>query len=314
MKPHRLKVEKILIEDRQNWLALRRQDVTASTVGCLFDAHPYQTMLGLFAEKTGVQMADEDTTAMRRGRLLESAVAEAFREEHPGWKVVKCRHYYRAPALRLGATPDFIFIDPQGRRGVLQTKTVAPHVFRQTWTDETPPFWIALQTLTEAMLTKSDYGMIGALECDGFKFGFHPYEVPRHPAAERRIQDAVQKFWSDIAEGKVPQIDFRRDAPVLAIMYPRETTGKSVDLRGDNRITELLDTRERAAAAEKAAEAEKQTAENEIKAKLEDAEIGVVNGWRLSFRQQTRKEHMVKESKFRVLRVARDNPKREEAA
>lgn len=313
MKPHRLKIEKIAIESREAWLALRKKDVTASSLAALFDAHPYQTMLGLFAEKTGVPMPSEDSMAMRRGRLLESAVAEAFREEHPGWKIVKCRHYFRAPALRLGASPDFMFVDPEGRHGVLQTKTVAPHVFRQSWTDETPPFWISLQTLTEALLTKSDYAMIGALEVDGFRFQLHPYQVPRHAAAERRIQDAVQKFWSDIADGKVPQIDFRRDAPVLAIMHPKEQTGKALDLRGDNRILELLDTRERAAEAEKAAKGEKDEAENEIKAKLEDAETGIVDGWRMSFRQQTRKSYTVKESTFRVLRVARE-PKREDEA
>jgi predicted phage-related endonuclease len=312
MKSRRIKIEKVVIESREAWLALRKPDVTASTVSCLFDAHPYQTILGLFAEKTGVPMPETDTSAMRRGRLLESAVAEAFREEHPGWKIVKCRHYYHAPALRLGATPDFMFVDPQGRRGVLQTKTVAPMVFRESWTEETPPFWISLQTLCEAMLTRSDYGMIGALEVDGWKFAFHPYEVPRHDAAERRLQDAVIKFWDDIAAGKVPQPDYRRDAPILAVMNPKTAEGKSVDLRGDNRIVELLETRERAAAAESAARVEKKTAETEVKAKLGDAEYGVVNGWRITFRDQTTKEHVVNQHTERRLRISRE--RKEQAA
>ncbi len=168
-----------------------------------------------------VYVEEEDSTVLRRGRLLESAVAQAYQEKHPNYKITKANHYYRASALRLGATPDFLLIDDQGRRAALQAKTVAPVTFKRSWTDETAPTWISLQTLTEAMLMRADYGVIAALVVDGFKFDLHEYIVPRHEAAERRIQDGVAKFWEDIAAGRTPEFQ-AADRSLIAVMYPKE--------------------------------------------------------------------------------------------
>jgi hypothetical protein len=44
---------------------------------------------------------------------------------------------------------------------------------------------------------------------------------------------------------------------------------------------------------------------------LHSAEAAVIHGWRVTFKHQHRKEHTVKASDFRVLRIAKD---REEAA
>jgi predicted phage-related endonuclease len=300
-------IARIAITSREQWLELRKHDITASTVGALFGLSPYLSPAQLFAEKTGRLDPDEpDSMALRRGRLLEGAVAEAFLEEHSGWKVTKAHHYYRDIKRRLGATPDYHLIAPDGRKGVLQSKTVAPYVFKKSWTDQTAPTWITLQTLTEAMLTRSDFGMIAALQVDGYKFELSVYEVPRHDAAERRIQDAVAKFWTDAAEGRAPAIDYTRDGALLAAMYPHHREGASIDLRGDNELPELLEEREAIKANVTIDEARIAEIEARLKEKLTDNEIGLVHGWRLTLREQHRKEYTVKPTSFRVLRVVRE--------
>jgi predicted phage-related endonuclease len=308
MKPKRIKIERIKIVSREQWLRLRAGDVTASTVGAIFNLHPYETPMGLFAAKTGVVMPDVDTQALRRGRLLEGAVAKAFQEMHPGWKVTKANVYLRAPALRLGATPDFFITDETGRHGTLQTKTVAPMVFRKSWTDETPPTWISLQTLTEAMLARADFAMIAALEVDGFRFALHEYRVPRHPSAERRILDGVARFWSDIAAGRTPEFQ-PADRSLLAVMFPRETPGTTVDLRGDNELPGLLRKRERYKSLIDQIKERQHAIETNLMAKMGSNETALVNDWRITFKQQHRKAYEVKETDFRVLRIARDKEK-----
>ena len=140
----RLKVERFPITSREQWLALRSGDVTASTIGALFGLHPYTTSMRLFIEKRDQLAEDqEETQAMRRGRILEDAVRKIYQERHPSFLIKKVQHYYRAPTLRLGATPDFVVKDDQGRKAALQAKTVAPQAFRRNWTDETPPTWIS---------------------------------------------------------------------------------------------------------------------------------------------------------------------------
>jgi len=306
-RPRRLQIQKHRIVTREQWLALREGDITASVVAALFGLHPYETAMGLFAKHTGVAMPEvEDTIAMRRGRLLENAVAQAFLEEHPGWKINKAHLYARAPKLRLGCTPDFHVIDPAGKKGVLQTKTTAPHVFRRSWTEDTPPTWVTLQALTEMMLMKVELGLIAALVCDGYQFKLYTYVVPRHPAAERRIQDTVEQFWSDIAAGRAPKLDFDRDAALLPIIYPREQPGKVADLRTDNNLPVLLAEREQL--KEQLAELEKRrdAIETEVKFRLQDSEAAIVQGWRLTYKLQTRKQYVVPEKSFRVLRAIKD--------
>jgi predicted phage-related endonuclease len=301
-------VERLTFKDRDEWLALRKTDVTASTVAALFGLHPYETALGLYAAKTGVAMPDIDSKVLRRGRLLEGAVAEAVREERPNWSVTKANEYLRDPKIRLGATPDFYIYDADNRRGVLQTKTVAPNAFRSSWTEETPPTWIALQTATEMLLDDADFGVIAALVVDGWNFDLHIYDVPRNAGAEVRIRDAVAKFWDDVAAGVPPKTDHARDDRLLQIIYPRQVPGKEIDLRGDNHVLTLLDEREAAMEKIKTAEAIKTAAETELREKIGDAEIAIVRGWRISLKEVVVKEHVRKASSSRRFFVSRENP------
>ena len=138
-------VERIPAGDRAAWLALRKRDVTASEIAALFDAHPYKTRFGLYADKTGAGVDAGDNPAMRRGRILEPAVAEAWFEERRE-RLVKCDEYLRCSVRRIGATPDYT--RPNGEP--VELKTVAPERWEE-W-GNTPPLAYQLQALVQAML------------------------------------------------------------------------------------------------------------------------------------------------------------------
>lgn len=306
LRPLRMKIERHKTAPGQ-LSPLRANDVTASEVPALVGLHPYKTLMALFAEKTGVEMPrEDDSIAQRRGRLLEDVVARAFLEEHPGCKLRKANEYVRAPLLRLGCSPDFFLVDEQGRKGVAEMKTVAPHVFKRQYTDETPPTHHVLQCLVQMLLTNSEIGRVAALVIDGYRFELHSYHIPRHAAAERRIQDAVAQFWSDISAGRPPNIDYARDGSLLPVLYPHHVEGKVVDLRGDNELPALLDERELLKDEIAAKEKRKKAIETELKYKIGDAEAALLAGWRITNRDQHRKEHTVKASDFRQLRIARE--------
>jgi predicted phage-related endonuclease len=295
------------IKERAQWLALRQQDVTASTIASLFGLHPYVSALQLWCEKTGLALPELGSSVLERGRFYEGAVADGFRAQHPTWTVTKPDVYVRDPVRRIGATPDFLITTDDGRHGVLQVKTVAPDAFRRYWTEEVAPTWISLQCLTEAMLDEADFGMIAALVIDPYRVNPpHEYEVPRHNAAEDRIRGAVENFWKAIEAGEQPKPDYTRDRAILSVMFPREKPKKIIDLRGNNRLPELLETRETLKARIKKAEADLETAEAEIVHLIGDAENALVNGWKVTFKEQHRKEHVVRATSFRVLRSARE--------
>ncbi|MGV1352843.1 YqaJ viral recombinase family nuclease [Klebsiella pneumoniae] len=297
-------VERIPITDRESWLALRRQDVTASAVGAIFGVHPYQSLYSLYAAKTGLQ-PDEETSPMLEWRLiLESAVGAAVERDNPGWRIVKATDYLRDTDLRIGATIDFyIEGDPRGL-GVLQAKTAAPSSFKKQWTDGQPPFWIALQNATEMMLEhEAEWGAVACLIIDPWKCECPLYEIPRHEGVEARIRDGVARFWDDVAAGREPAPDYVKDAALIARLMPDAVPLKTIDLSGDNLMPTLLAERAEIRTRIAIDEARCADIEAEIKHKMRDAEIGTIDGFTIKFKHESRKGGFVAPSNPRVLRI-----------
>ena len=296
------------ISSREQWLLLRQPNIGASEVGALFRAHPYRSYARLAAEKKGLVFPEKETGAMRRGRWYEDGVRNAVAEQRPDWTIIKASKYYCDPKLKLGATPDFYIFDrgtEPHRKGVLQTKTVERSAFAKYWTETTPPFWITLQVVTEMMLTGAEFGAIGAGVFDPHNPEVCIYLVPRQPEIEQRIRAAVKQFWFNLENGVEAELDYEQDAALLAVLYPAPVPGKQIDMRGDNRIGELLETRETLRDLIKATEQKLKPVETEIKAKLQDAESALVRGWNVTLRLQHRAAYSVAETNFRLLKASR---------
>ena len=300
-------VERHEITSREAWLELRKQDVTASTIGALFNCHPYTTALRLYAEKRGTEFVHEDNAAMRRGRWLEPAVAKAVEEMRPEWKLVPAHEYLRDPKLKLGATPDFyVEGDPRGR-AVCQTKTVAPSVYARDWAGGVEvPLWIVLQASVEAMLANADFIVIAALLVDAHNMDVSIHEMPRNPAAEDKIRKAVAQFWHNVEQGREPEPDFAKDVDVLRAMWKREAEPlRMIDLSGDNRIPELLDEREALKRSEKMARERIESINTQIIYAMKDAAAVIgIPGWRITYKTSHFKEYTVAARDARVLRIA----------
>ena len=78
--------------------------------------------------------------------------------------------------------------------GVVQLKSVEPSVYARNWENGEPPFWIALQALTEAKLTGAQWAAVGALRI-GHGVDFDLVPVPLHAGAWQALLDAVGAFW-----------------------------------------------------------------------------------------------------------------------
>ena len=297
-------IEIIPIEDRKTWLNLRSYDLNASTIGALWSCHPYMSALRLFIEKQGlVELPKiEDSPVLRRGRIMESAVAEAVREERPEWNIIKANSYYRDTDLSLGATPDYwIEDDPRGL-GVLQCKTALPSIYERDWTAERPPLYTILQGQTEAILTQAKFAVVAVL-VDDFNKDLHIYDMELHEATWQKIRNAVQQFWRDIDEGKQPGPDYNLDRDLLPLLMPHEVPHKTIDLSTDNEV--MAGLAERAHLREQINENEAKCKEIEtlIMARMADAEIARVPDFSVTWRTEDRKEYTVKARSSRVLRI-----------
>ena len=302
-------IERRKITDRNQWLQWRRSNLNASEIAACFGLHPFLTFAQLVAQKHGVEGLgpDPESALIRRGNALEDDARDEVEKLHPQWEIVKNNDYFIDAEHRLGATPDFLCVDPDRRGfGVLQTKVVANPIFRREWQDDTPPYYAILQTATEMLLADAAWGAIAPLVIGDFSFEVpQVYVIERHPDAEHRLLDAAANFWRKFDADELPTIDYDRDQKLIALLYPAEVPGKVVDLSTDNRVRKLLETRELLRATKTDIEKRLEAAETEIKAKIADAEIAIVDGWKVTLKQQHRKAHWTKESTFRVLRANR---------
>jgi predicted phage-related endonuclease len=248
-------------------------------------------------------LATPDSDTLRRGRILEPAVAAGVREERPHWSIEKADDYIWSPEWRLGCTPDFYARCPERGLGVVQAKTVARPIFDEEWTIG-PPQWIILQTLQEMMLTEASWGAIAVLVMGAYTVDIRLWEFERHQPAEKRIIAAARAFWEDVSAGRQPSADWRRDDVVIKALYPRDN-GAIVDLSHDARMPELLERYEELSAESKAVDGELRAVKAEIAAKLGNAAMAVLPGWEVTHKTQERTGYTTKETEFRVLRVKR---------
>jgi predicted phage-related endonuclease len=310
-----MKVDRHPITDRAAWLALRQQDVTASVAGAVLGAHAYTTAFELWALKSGLLAEDpEETPAMRRGRLLEDDALQVLAEERPDWQVIPANDaYLRAPALRVGCTPDAYAIDPtRAGRGVIQVKTASDMVFRRSWRDEdgavTPPLWIAVQAIVEAKLAGAQWAAVAVLVV-GHGLDLHVLDIPLHEGIWHRLVGEVRLFWERVAAGTAPAADYARDGDTIAALWPPDADGEALDWSADNRAAALIDEREEVAAAAREAAERKRALDAELVEKLAGAtRARLADGREVTRTFQTRGEHVVRASTFPVIRIRK--PKR----
>ena len=295
------------VTNRGDWLALRKQDVTASEVAALFGAHQFRTVLQVYAEKVGASKGQGDNPAMRRGRILEPGCIVALEEVQPTWGLVKAGEYLRDADLRIGATPDYYRVpcatDPNFvDREPVECKTVSPEQYAQ-WGDGVPLAY-QLQVVTQCKLMGAARGWI-ALLVDNRAKDFELFEVPAHDGAWAKIVEKVAAFWKLVESGQLPPIDFARDRDAIKALMPPKLSATALDLTGDNHLPELLAHRERCKAVIEAHEELLEADEAEIIAKLAGHEIATLDGYRITHKTQTRKAYTVKEATFPVLRVTK---------
>ena len=297
-------IERIPITSRDQWLARRKFDITASSIGAVFGCHQYTTPLRLFTEKQGlVKLPEVDGTALRRGRILEAAVPGAVVEERPEWRIEKATDYFSDPVIGIGATPDFFITnDPRGL-GVLQAKTTVPSVYDQHWQNGRPPRWVELQVATEMMLTDAAFGVVACLVIDPFDLPCIIVEQTRDPVLEQQIREQVVKFWQDVHDGNEPDTDYGLDRDLLKQLFPKETTEGPVNLADDDEAVAGLGERRDLKEQIKRAEERCRQIETLIMDRMQTAAYATAPGFSITWKVQHRKEHVVPASSPRVLNI-----------
>ena len=308
-------VERHPVKDRESWLRMRAQDLTASDVASICGVG-YRGALEVWAEKKGHIPAKGDSPILRRGRWFEPAIWQAIADDRPEWQLRAAKVYLRAPTLRFGATPDALAIDPS-RKGLvlIQGKVVAKPVFVSDWlggdregTAPTVPLGYQLQTLSETMLAEAAFTgevihpVVAALVVDSFTAELHLIPLTRHADAEQKILTAVRQFWAGFDAGLQPAVDPTKDHDVVRKLYASDN-GATIDLSADNMLPALVDERKILGQEITVRERRRDAISTEIMSKIGNATFALIAGGRkLSCKTTTVGEKFVDGYSFRSIR------------
>lgn len=304
-------VERLPKGSRQDWLALRRDDITASDAGALFGVHKYTTPRRLQHEKAYGEIEQRQNADQRRGKIMEPAVAEAIAIDTPLCPR-RCDYYLRARAddrlVRLGATMDYdlradaeaLLSCPMTRAGAIaagwgehtgelylsvECKSVDMGVFEREWASG-PPAYHLVQVAQQAMLAGADGGLIACLIENRAKDLFL-YPVPRRPAFEARLVAEAREFWRMYEAGEEPPV-VALDNGFMASYFPAPELapgeeGQVVNLTAEPGWRELAEEHERLKLQKKAIDKQVDGIEARFKDAMRTGVRAILPGWSVTW-------------------------------
>lgn len=306
------RVEELARGDRAQWMALRGEDLCASEAGALFDAHKYTTRRRIHLAKAFGEPPEQNAD-MRRGKIMEPAVAEAIVVDC-GWSPVRIDTYLRAraddPLVRMGASLDYRMtvplaellghpktrataeaagwadLDPGLLDLTVECKSVDMGVFEREWADG-PPTMTVVQSAMQSLLAGADGGLVACL-LDNRARELYLYAVPRHAGFEARLVDAVCDFWRAYEAGEEPPV-VALDNGFMSDYFPASDDGEVVNLTDESGPWQaLVAERERLKLDQKRTQVRIDEIEAQIKDRMRDAARAILPGWSITWRSDSR--------------------------
>lgn len=282
---------------REDWLSKRRETVGASEAATVLGiVEAYGSPYELYLSKRGEIDVDDTVEGDRRewGLRLEPAICQAY-QDHYGVQVMRPPPYTMEVSTRwpwMSCTPDAFVVGDHH----LQIKCVDAFQKRQ-WDGE-PPLHYQVQVQAEMAVLNREAAYLVVL------FGgntLQRFPVERNDDFIAAMVERCRVFMEGVKSGVPPEVDGSLATKrALALLHP-DDNGEEVDLPDESAawdsrlvlIKELITD----------LDSEKRLLENQFKAAIGAATFGVLpNGDTYTFKTQTRAEHVVKASKFRVLR------------
>lgn len=301
---------------RDEWLAARRQGVTASEVAALLGISPFESPFDLYWKKTGQIPEDFDTDRLELGRILEPYVASRFRAANPDLHLVNPAGLWGSVERPLQlATPDGLLYDSElgvseDPVAVWEGKTSGTYEgWGDTGTDEVPAY-IAAQVLYQMDVIGCRVGYVSCLFLSTQQI--RTYVLACDEADVELMRARAAEFWQRIQDGNPPEID-GHTATKLALkrLYPDADEAEKAE------VPEDLATRYRTACdAVKRANERKDGIENEIRAAMGAAKYAIdPDGTKVATRSiYDRKPYSVGPSRIDALKPATSKKTKEDAA
>ena len=263
--------------ERDVWLRERETYIGATDLSAILGLNPYSTPLSVYCSKLRIVEPEPETHAMKRGIILEPAIAR-FYENQTGRTVRKWERVVRHPDKpHLGVNPDYYVPDvptscDQDELRLVECKSHLPfvaHHYGEVGTDQVPE-WEQVQAQWQCHLTgitRCDVAVLLGLGEDDFRI----YPVTYDPEIGAMLEEAADAFWTNHIVAQVPPAvtGSTADTSLLKKLYPKGGEPPKV---ADEEINIVAITLREIKEQMKSLEEDEKRAENILRSYMGDAE------------------------------------------
>lgn len=294
----------------EQWLEERRKGIGGSDIGAIMGLNPYKSALEVWHEKVkGYTKEEKENIAAELGIYLESWLAGKFKKwfakNNNGVNIEPQRMPYILvhpdyPYIRCNL--DFVFEDPT----ILETSAIecktTNEFARDDWGEDKIPDSYYLQGQQQLLIT-------------GYQRVYFPYlignrrfdvlVIERNESVIENIIKTATDFWNNYVLKQIPPAPDGSisAARILDELYSTEEKGKIVEFEPEGTEMKLLEKYEEFNFKKKTLEGDMDLIKQQLKAKMGKAEIAIAGRHKITWKEQVRPEHMVKESRFRMFKI-----------
>ena len=279
----KLTVQKELVDDMQQAVQTDRQKyIGGSDAGAIFGLNPYKSAYTLWCEKTGkISGYVPDNDAMKTGRDLEAYVAQRF-EEATGKKVRRDNHKYT-----LAEYPYMVgHIDRRvvGENAILECKTASAFQDSDYRSGKYPGHYYT-QCQHYMAVTGAKRAYLAVL-CGSH---FYHFTFDRDESEIATLLAAEAHFWSLVENDTPPEIDGSESTEDTIIqLYGDGWHDGTINLATSKEINTSIEIIEDIKKQIKDLKDIQSEHENRIKEAMGENAVGLADGWKISWKEQSR--------------------------
>lgn len=255
--------------DHDAWLEYRQKGIGGSDVAAITGLSRYKSPMAVYLDKIGELPPVDDNPKMKAGRMLEQVIADWFAEE-VGTKVWRQNAIFQHPEHKFMLANIDRWLP--GQNAGLECKNTGEYS-KDDWAGTQAPTEYVLQCNHYMAVTGADRWYIAVL-IGGWDFQWRVIE--RDETLIQNLITIEEAFWNDHVLAKVPPAFSHQDSDYLKEKYPDSQVGRAVHLPDD--VYDIMQSLYTARSAEKEAKRLKDTATNQIKGYMEDAELAYYQG------------------------------------
>lgn len=229
---------------KEQWLALRQEDITSTEIAALYGLSPYETEYSLYHKKCGAFSDElESSERLLLGLTLQQGIADTIANLY-GVNLNKMPDYMRHQSVeKMGSSFDFQIIginEPKTQKyshlqdkfnkfgpGILEIKKVDQDIFKKKWGNDEVPIHIEFQLQHQLEVSNFSWGAIGVL------VGGNEIEIyirDRDTIVGNKICEKINHFWKQVNSNIEPNYDSNRDYHIINKLFTSNSTGEILNL------------------------------------------------------------------------------------